>query len=166
MENLELTHEEKNELEKRGFFVKDIITLIKFLSNIPMQFLFLLLSICIWSLAWGANLILWYSNSLTLLIDIILLSTTPIILLTLRSWFWYIFFSKIFHKDNWLILFKNLIQKWKDDWVILNLFNKIQWFNISSRKAFKKAKESDKFNYKYGYWKWINNTLFDFLYGF
>jgi hypothetical protein len=37
MENLELSKQEKKELEKRGFFVKETISFIDLISNLPSQ---------------------------------------------------------------------------------------------------------------------------------
>jgi hypothetical protein len=45
MEKIKLISDEKKELEKRGFFIKNTINIKRFLKDLPMLFLFMIISI-------------------------------------------------------------------------------------------------------------------------
>ncbi len=102
MENLELNKQEKVELEKRGFFVKEILTyymLLKILLRIPWIFIVIIIPIYIilfsiisflWYEEMQVSQIIWSTTEITLGIT----STVYLLILLSYTFLWKLFFTQ------------------------------------------------------------------------
>lgn len=138
-----LTSEEKKKLDKRGFFVKEIISFIDLISNLPSQ----IFAIAVFSLIW--IVISWLIISFWRMEENIILITTiltpiPVYFLIIKSLLWYIVLWKKFYKnDGTVLLSYNGNLNWTKNNKDKDLVQSIRWFYFVSNNIIRRSDAKD-----------------------
>ena len=139
-----LSREEEDFLDKKGFLVRDLLTLDVLIRNIPFQLILLAIFSGIWFLIWMVLIIAWSELSNILLYSMMATITPLFIYFIYKSLLRYIFLWKGFIKDSWEIIYAygwNL--SWNQEKWIQNLIIKIQKSSILMRSMISSTKNKD-----------------------